>query len=83
MEGSNFIDQPATSVVGGRDGGSMERKEVVKEGEAGILQSGSVVLDPKLSQEKILMGPPGNPKPLQLSKSCLVAAASALTRAEV
>ena len=30
-EGSNFIDQLAASVVGGRDGGSMARKGVVKE----------------------------------------------------
>ena len=31
VEGSNFIDQLAASVVGGRDGGSMARKGVVKE----------------------------------------------------
>ena len=31
VEGSNFIDQLAASVVGGRDGGSMARKRVVKE----------------------------------------------------
>ena len=31
VEGSNFIDQLAASVVGGRDGGSMGRKRVVKE----------------------------------------------------
>ena len=30
VEGSNFIDQLAASVVGGRDGGSMARKGVVK-----------------------------------------------------
>ena len=29
--GSNFIDQLSASVVGGRDGGSMTRKEVVTE----------------------------------------------------
>ena len=29
--GSNFIDQLEASVVGGRDGGSMTRKGVVKE----------------------------------------------------
>ena len=31
VEGSNFIDQLAASVVGGRDGGSIARKGVVKE----------------------------------------------------
>ena len=31
VEGSNFIDQLETSVVGGRDGGSIARKGVVKE----------------------------------------------------
>ena len=31
VEGSNFIDQLAASVVGGRDGGSTARKEVAKE----------------------------------------------------
>ena len=31
VEGSNFIYQLAASVVGGRDGGSMTRKGVVKE----------------------------------------------------
>ena len=31
VEGSNFIDQLAASVVGGRDGGSMARKGVVKD----------------------------------------------------
>ena len=31
VEGSNFIDLLAASVVGGRDGGSMARKGVVKE----------------------------------------------------
>ena len=31
IEGSNFIDQLAASVVGGRDDGSMARKGVVKE----------------------------------------------------
>ena len=31
VEGSNFIDQLAASVVGGRDGGSMTREGVVKE----------------------------------------------------
>ena len=31
VEGSNFIDQLAASVVGGRDGGSMAWKGVVKE----------------------------------------------------
>ena len=31
VEGSNFIDQLATNVVGGRDGGSMASKGVVKE----------------------------------------------------
>ena len=31
VEGNNFIDQLAASVVGGRDGGSMTRKGVVKE----------------------------------------------------
>ena len=31
VEGSNFIDKAAASVVGGRDGGSMARKGVVKE----------------------------------------------------
>ena len=31
VEGSNFIDQLAASVVGGRDGGSMTKKGVVKE----------------------------------------------------
>ena len=31
VEGSNFIDQLAASVVGGRDGGSLARKSVVKE----------------------------------------------------
>ena len=30
VEGSKFIDQLATSVVGGREGGSMGRKGVVK-----------------------------------------------------
>ena len=30
VEGSNFIDQLADSVVGGRDGGSMARNAVVK-----------------------------------------------------
>ena len=31
VEGNNFIDQLAASVVGGRDGGSMTKKGVVKE----------------------------------------------------
>ena len=31
VEGSNFIDQLAASVAGGRDGGSMARKGVVEE----------------------------------------------------
>ena len=31
VEGSYFIDQLAASVVGGRDGGSMVRKGVLKE----------------------------------------------------
>ena len=31
VEGSRFIDQLAVSVVGGRDGGSMSRKRVLKE----------------------------------------------------
>ena len=31
VEGSKFIDQLAASVVGGRNGGSMARKGVVKE----------------------------------------------------
>ena len=31
VEGSNFIDHLAASVVGGRDGGSIARKGVVKE----------------------------------------------------
>ena len=31
VEGSNFIDQPVASIVGGRSGGSMARKGVVKE----------------------------------------------------
>ena len=31
VEGRNFIDQLAASVVGGRDGGSMTRKGVLKE----------------------------------------------------
>ena len=31
VEGSNFIDQQAASVVGGRDGGSMARKGEMKE----------------------------------------------------
>ena len=31
VEGSNFIDHLAASVVGGRDGGSMARKGVMKE----------------------------------------------------
>ena len=31
VEGNNFVDQLAASVVGGRDGGSMARKGVVKE----------------------------------------------------
>ena len=31
VEGSYFIDQQAASVVGGRDGGSMARKGVLKE----------------------------------------------------
>ena len=31
VEGSNFIDQLAASVVGGRDGRSMSKKGVVKE----------------------------------------------------
>ena len=30
VEGNNFVDQLAASVVGGRDGGSMARKGVVK-----------------------------------------------------
>ena len=53
MEGSYFIDQLAATVVRGRDGGSMARRGMLKEGLLHVSVNAQVVISRRVSRFKL------------------------------